>query len=387
MNSELDADLAPANAVSVALRSDRPKQSGIRLISGSKATFESWERAFREAKHEILCEMYWFEDDALGAPFIELLCARAKEGVQVRLIYDSFGSANAGRHAFRPIVEAGGEVREFHSIYPWRRGFSFRGIAQRDHRKLVVVDGMVGFVGGVNLTNIAAPREWGGEDWLDYAAMVTGRAAHDLKVLFYMTWEHLNPKRARPLPGMEKKKEVAMDVMSGVTVRASHAIRRTYLDRIRKARSHILIANAYFIPDPSVRRALRKAARRGVDVRILVPEHSDVPHAAFASKGTYQGLMDAGVHVHHWVRNFLHSKVAVIDRWGTVGSYNLDYQSWRFNLEVNVMSNDDPFVDELERRMRSDLALSKEIDPAVWKKRPVFEKVLEWFFYQFRKFM
>jgi phosphatidylserine/phosphatidylglycerophosphate/cardiolipin synthase-like enzyme len=157
--------------------------------------------------------------------------------------------------------------------------------------------------------------------------------------------------------------------------------------QIRHARERILIANSYFVPDLAVRRALLRAARRGVEVRVLVPAQSDVPSVGYAARALYAGLMKAGVHVHEWIEGMMHAKTALIDQWATTGSYNLDYRSLRYNLEANVASMDPPFVASVEQSLRTDIAQSREIDPATWAKRPWLEKVLEWFHYLIRKLL
>jgi cardiolipin synthase len=159
-----------------------------------------------------------------------------------------------------------------------------------------------------------------------------------------------------------------------------------YVRQIRGARQRILIANSYFVPDNTVRRALERAARRGVEVRVIVPKKSDVPSVGWAARALFASLMRAGVHVHFWIEGMMHAKSAVIDHWATVGSYNLDYRSLRYNLEVNVASEEPGFVESVEQSIRTDLEEScQEIDRLEWARRPWLEKVFEWFAYLVRK--
>jgi cardiolipin synthase len=162
-------------------------------------------------------------------------------------------------------------------------------------------------------------------------------------------------------------------------------IRRRYLSHIRTATKRVLIANSYFLPDGAVRRALENAARRGVEVRVIVPRHSDVPAVAWATRALYARLMKAGVHVHEWTRGVLHAKTALIDGWATTGSYNMDARSWRYNLEANVATDHPDFVAAVERSLRDDLREGEEVDPAQWAKRPWVDRLREWWFYLFRK--
>jgi cardiolipin synthase len=146
------------------------------------------------------------------------------------------------------------------------------------------------------------------------------------------------------------------------------------------------IENSYFAPHNPAPRALDRAPRRGVEVRVIVPKKSDVPSVGWAARALFASLMRAGVHVHFWLEGMMHAKSAVIDRWATVGSYNLDYRSLRYNLEVNVASEESGFVDSVEQSIRTDLEEScQEIDRDEWARRPWLEKVFEWFAYLVRK--
>ena len=168
---------------------------------------------------------------------------------------------------------------------------------------------------------------------------------------------------------------------------ARRVIRRVYLQRIRGAERRVLIANSYFIPDGAMYRALERAARRGVEVRVIIPRVSDVPVVTWAARHLYSRMMKAGVHVHEYLGRVLHSKTALIDDWATTGSYNLDSLSWRSNLEANMATTDAGFVRAMQDSFERDLADCEEVDPVAWGRRPWADKLRSWGWYLFRKFL
>ena len=228
----------------------------------------------------------------------------------------------------------------------------------------------------------------------------------EIRTLFFDTWLKQGgrvgresgvaprPRRLLAAAASREVERIAIDAERSTAVLghdawgARRAIRRTYLSRIRAARRRILIENSYFLPDNTVRRALERAARRGVEVRVLVPRTSDVPEVGYAARALYSRMMRNGIHVHEWVRGMLHSKTGLVDDWATTGSYNLDYRSLRYNLEINVASTEPGFVAEVEASLRLDLSEGcEEIDPVSWRHRPFNQKLLEWASYLVRKLL
>jgi cardiolipin synthase len=268
---------------------------------------------------------------------------------------------------------------------------------------MLVVDERVAFVGGLNLGLPWLCIEDGGGGWRDDVAMVVGPTAARVRALFFETWAKQGgecPKNLRVFTSRERaeaaREELGVSNMSRAhpvvavlghdAVGARWAIRRAYLTRIRNAERQVLIANSYFIPDMRVKRALKYAARRGVEVRVIVPGTSDVPAVKYATEWLYTDLMEAGIHVHEWIHGILHAKTLLVDEWATTGSYNLDYRSFRYNLEANLASTDAAFVASVEASMRKDLAEStREVDLAQWKQRPLLDKLRSWIFYLIRK--
>ena len=352
-------------------------------------------KAVRCAVREIVLEMYWLDESVLGRAFIAALTERALAGVRVHVLYDSFGSLGVDRAIYEPLLAAGGRVMEFNPVAPWRRRFRFGWISQRDHRKMLAVDERIAFVGGLNLGLPWLCCEEGGGGWRDDVAMVIGPAAARVRALFFDTWArqggeapaelHVTTARERAAAA-RRELGTSTAVLGHDAWGARRALRRVYLSRITGAERRVLIANAYFVPDLGVQRALRRAARRGVEVRVICPKESDVPPVQYAGEWLYRDLMKAGVHIHLWTGSVLHAKTLLVDDWATTGSYNLDYRSLRYNLEANLATSDPRFVREVEASMRRDLAEHCEaVDPVRWAKRPWMEKLRSSAFYLIRK--
>jgi cardiolipin synthase A/B len=358
------------------------------ILRGGEVSYGTWLDIILQAKREILVEMYWLASDAVGKLFADALAARARDGLDVCVLVDAFGSLES-ESLLSDLERTGASVRWYHPIRPWTPGFRSSRIGKRDHRKLIIVDGALACVGGINMTEESAR-------WHDYSVLVHNPAAAELRHLFFDNWQGLASRDTAAVPhfnapqrsnALAHSATATFQIVAEQSWVAHRALRRLYLQRIRSAKNRILIENAYFVPDTFIRNALRRAARRGVEVRILVPEVSDVPAVDLASRAGYLKLLKAGVHIHRWPNGVLHAKVAVIDEWATVGSYNLDYRSFFHNLEVNIATSDPLFVANLAANVRSDFAGVPELDVHAWRKRATFDRILEWIAYQFRKFL
>jgi cardiolipin synthase len=363
-------------------RSGRSYHNRVRLLHDGAQALPAMLAAIHAAHQEVLLEMYWFGSDRTGRRFAEALMERARAGLCVRVTYDAIGSLEAGTAMFDEMRDAGVEVHEFHPIAPWRTRFNFARINQRDHRKLLVVDGVRAYTGGFNLGDPWAPKAEGGQGFRDDGVEVVGSAALELRALFYRTFP------AHPIP---LRHEVINDGDTEVTVLASdlHAERRDiydgYINAIARATRDIIITNSYFIPAGRVRRALARAVLRSVRVRVLMPRDTDVKLAQLASRHLYTRLLRDGVELYEWAGGILHSKTAVIDdHWCTVGSFNFDARSVYNNLELNVAIVSEEVNGALRKRVELDLADSVKIDLREWKKRSLFIRVVERIVYAFR---
>lgn len=347
--------------------------------------------AIRGAREQILLEMYWFDSDRAGRRFAEALVAAATRGVEVAVIYDAIGSIGADPAMFTELRRAGVHVVEFGPVAPWRRRFRLERLTRRDHRKILVVDGEVGFTGGCNIADAWLPLEEGGRAWRDDMVSVRGPAARGLLLSVLGIWRRIGGVPLLRIPRTEAPPagDMRVSVLGEASfLRERREISRAYLSEIYRAKKRAWISAAYFLPDRSVRHALGRAAARGVDVRVLMPGESDVELVRHASRATWGYLLRRGVRLFEWLPGILHAKSAVIDgRWSTTGTFNLDYLSLRSNLEVNVSVDDEVFGAAMEGAFLRDLEQSREIDRAAFRYRPLGERLLELVAYRFRKFL
>jgi cardiolipin synthase len=358
----------------------------VTLLRDGAMAFPAMLEAIANAEREIVLEMYWIGDDACGRRFLDALVGRAREGVSVRVIYDAVGSLGLPEEFFRPLREHGGDVLEWHSLSPIRTALTIDNLERRDHRKLLVVDGKVAFTGGINLARPWLPVEEGGESWRDDVIRIRGPCAQELRSVFYDTWRKkpfaVVPSDVTPLP---KRRSRPVWVLANLSRRRRN-IRREYLVRIHNAQKSIDIANSYFIPNRSVRGALFRATARGVRVRVLVPERSDVPIVQLAVEALFETLLANGVEIYTMKGRILHAKTAIIDeRFTMIGSYNLDSRSWRKNLEANVAVEDEAFAKHVSAWFTHDCEQASRVDPEVWRQRPLGRRALEWASFALRR--
>ena len=362
----------------------------VSLLRDGAESFPAMLNAISAAERQVLLEMYWFDSDRTGRRFAQALLEARGRGVEVALIYDSVGSWEADPAMFAELRSSGVHVLEFSPLLPWKRRFRLDRLSLRDHRKILVVDGELGFTGGINLADVWLPVEEDGQGWRDDMICVQGAAVSGLRTIFLRTWQReggaaLRAQTARDTGPMGDQRVRVLGEDFGI---ARREITRAYLLNIFRARRSVWITNSYFVPDPSVVRALKRAARRGVDVRVILPAYSDVEIVRHASRAMWGGLMRQGVRLFEFHRSILHSKSAVIDGvWSTIGSFNMDYRSLRANLEVNVAVHDSGFGSVMERSFQRDLEHSREVDLHEFKFRPLGYRLLELLMYRFRKFL
>ncbi|MBC7794353.1 MAG: hypothetical protein H7Z43_11660, partial [Clostridia bacterium] len=241
--------------------------NSVELLIDGEQTFPAMLGAISKARKSIVFESYIFASDSTGVRFRDALTARAKADVSVRVMIDGMGSAYTDSTFWAPLVEAGGRIEYYQPVLPWRRQW---GWWRRDHRKILVVDDVIGFIGGINIANAYAPESWGGHAWHDVHARVEGPVVRELVRLFNRQWRHLTSEQWNAaIAPPEPRGDITLQVLESAITRR-YSVRKAYLRAIRKARKTIRICNAYFIPDRRFRYALRDAARRGVQVQLLV---------------------------------------------------------------------------------------------------------------------
>ena len=357
----------------------------VRLLVDGGQAFPRMLEAIAGARHSVLVEMYTFGSDATGKKFAAALIDRAKAGVTVRVLYDGAGSRETATSIFQSMRAAGAVVTPFRPL-GW---FSHR---RRDHRKIVVIDGATAFLGGMNLTDEYAAVADGGQGWHDVQIEIEGPEVRDLVTLFEQTWtqeedDPLFPK-GRPDMAAPRKGGVLVAAIGSDQRPDRKAIGNAYLHALNHARQRVWIANAYFVPSLKFYRAIRSAAKRGVDVRILAPVKTDVQAVYHASRFLFDGLLRRKIRIFDYQGPVLHAKTCVIDGvWSSIGSYNLDHLSILRNLEVTAIVMDKAFGGCMEALFEKDCENSKEVKLAEWRRRSPRRKLLEWFWFQFKSIL
>ncbi|RDI97463.1 cardiolipin synthase B [Dyella solisilvae] len=331
------------------------------LLIDAEAHFTAWLAAIRGAQRRVLLENYIIRDDAVGRSFLEALVECARRGVFVAVIYDWLGCRGQLRNSFwEPLRKAGGQVRAYN---PPRFGQPF-GWISRDHRKQLVVDGRLGFLSGVCLSEkwLGDPRR-GVAPWRDTGVALRGPAVAELESAFAESWSSIGTPLPTPPPppgGAAAEGGVALRVIA--TQPATAGMYR--LDQLiaSMARRSLWLTDAYFVGVATYTQALAAAAHDGVDVRLLVPGSSDIPAVASMSRAGYRPLLKAGIRVFEWNGSMLHAKSAVADgRWARVGSSNLNLASWLSNREIDVAVEDAGFAALLAAQYERDLENATEI--------------------------
>ena len=333
----------------------------IQLLRDGPENFPAWLEAIASARRYIYFETYIFHRDRTGQQFVDALCARARDGVQVRFLYDWAGCFGTPSRVWRTLREAGVEVRCFNP-FDWA---SPLGWVHRDHRKTVSVDGRVGFISG-----LCVGDAWAGDPgkgippWRDTGVQIEGPAVADVEQAFGRVWATLGSPlpegERRPRSEMENAGETRLRVFSDEPGTAG----LLRLDQFiaGAARQSLWITDAYFVGTPPYVQALRATALDGVDVRLLVPGSSDLPALQPFSRAGFRTLLEAGIRVFEWKGPMLHAKTAVCDgRWARVGSTNLNIASWLGNYELDVALEDEEFAGEMEEMFLSDLENSTEL--------------------------
>ncbi len=370
----------------------RPGCEVVVLRDGAE-TYPAMLAAIAAATVSISLETYILAADGTGDRFKAALSERARAGVAVRLIYDAVGSFGLSDAWLDELREAGVEIIDFNPIRMWRRRYR---LSYRDHRKILVVDDVVAFTGGLNIANDYAAVGDGGAGWHDMHCRVRGAIVRDLARMFRRTWLRAGgtpyvlpttPPRSDADDAPVRGRSIVR-LIDNTGLRQRTAMRRAYLHVIKHAQQRVLIQNAYFLPDRGVRRALARAARRGVDVRVIVPGKTDVQLVAWASLYVVRVLARRGVQVFHWPGPMMHAKTAVVDgTWSTIGSYNFDAQSRFNNLEVTVEILDADIGGELVRQFDADVPACTPYDGSFWSRQPWWRKVFAWLAFRLRRFL
>ncbi len=365
----------------------------VTLLQNGSATYDAMFAAIGQARHHIHLESYIVEDDEVGRRFADLLIARQQAGVQVRLIYDAVGAWSTPAEYFDRLTQAGVQVLQFNPVNPLtaRAGWN---VNQRDHRKLLVVDGQVAFVGGINISGVYAKGSFGSArrkppktashaalPWRDTHLQIDGPVVADFQRLFLDTWQRQQGpalEDRQHFPTLTAQGREVVRAIAGSPDEPFSAIYVTLISAIHSAETEVLLTNAYFAPDPQLREALTEAVQRGVRVVLILPSTTDSSLIFHAGRSYYGDLLAAGVKIYERQDALLHSKTAVIDGvWSTVGSTNLDWRSFLHNQEINAVVLGDGFGQQMKAAFEGDLARSTEITLEHWERRPWRERIKE----------
>jgi cardiolipin synthase len=362
------------------------------LLENGPATYQAMYAAILAAQDHINMETYILDDDEVGKRFAQALIAKRRQGVQVNIIRDSAGTVGTPAAFFQNMTDNGINVLEFNPINPLAARKVWE-LNQRDHRKLLIVDGRTAFLGGINISSVysggsfrkgsSATRSAGDLKWRDTDLQIQGPVVAEFQKLFIAAWEG---QKGEPLAAADyypspviAGKEVVRAIGSSPDEPYS-LIYATLLSAIGSAESSVHLTNAYFAPDPQLLAALKAAAKRGVDVRLILPGSTDSWLVLNLGHGYYDQLLRAGVKIHERQAVILHSKTALIDGvWATVGSTNLDWRSFLHNHELNAVVLGPEFGSQVQAMFTRDLAESDEITLAQWRQRPLNRRISELF--------
>ncbi|MBS1127023.1 MAG: phospholipase D/Transphosphatidylase [Nitrospirae bacterium] len=365
------------------------KGNRVLLLADGLTTYAAMFKAIENAKDHINLESYIIEDDETGRKFADLLLQKQAEGVQVNVIYDSVGSMNTPASYFQRLRDGGIQVVEFNPINPLKARGNW-GLTHRDHRKILIVDGKVAIIGGINISEVYSSSPFKRKQdekapihWRDTDIQIEGPAVAEFQKLFLDTWQRQKgPELSGEnyFPDLKEAGNALVRVIGSTPGQDNRIPFIVYVSAISFAEHSVHMTNSYFIPDDQIVKALTDAAERGVDVKIILPGITDSRLALYAQRYHYSGLLKSGVKIYERGNSLLHAKTAVIDKvWSTVGSTNMDFLSLLNNDEVNAVILSREFAVEMEKMFAGDLENSSQIQWDEWKKRPLLPRIREWF--------
>ena len=350
----------------------------VTLLEQGQPAFDAIIEAIRKAKSHVHVEEYIFRDDRLGRELLDAMIERAKAGVKVRLLIDAIGLFGTWRLLAR-LRKAGGEGAVFMPLLPFTK-FFFPNL--RNHRKIIVVDGVTAFLGGLNVGEEYVGRRFRNRYWCDAHLSINGPAAADIQRVFLEDWDFATgrlPDHAECFPPCPVVGTSRVQVVCGGPEEDHNALRQVYYGAIACADKNLKIATPYLVPDLALREALKTAAMRGVDVTILTqgkPPDSWLTY--WASRYYWEELLAAGVKIYEYQRGMMHSKMMMADdEWAAVGSANLDNRSLRLNFEITSTFDTPRDIEMIYARFAHDLEGAKQITPAAFKKRKLPARMLE----------
>lgn len=331
------------------------------------ALYDAMHADLARAATTVRLECYIVADDEVGGPMLTALADTARAGHRVQVRIDAVGSWRLIAPARVRALIADGVQWHWSRPWSWREPWQFH---VRNHRKLLIIDDAIAYLGGFNLDRRNSQRAVGPSRWRDTHVRLTGSRVVEAIDLF----DQYPRAPRRPVPTARSP----LALLSNRSRRCRHRLRCAFTDAFDGARERLWLTTPYFVPDRRSQRALCGAARRGVDVRLLVPGKSDVPLAQWAARAAYAHMLEAGVRIWEYQPRVLHAKTALVDRgWATVGTANFDYRSFFLNDEINLLGHAPALNATLAEQFATDLAESHEVLSATWRRRPWYAPGLE----------
>jgi cardiolipin synthase len=348
------------------------------ILNNGEQTFRVLFGALEQARHHIHLEYYIIDEDESGNQLKEILIRKSREGVEVRLIIDDVGCWDLSRKYLRELRAAGVDVRAFMEVRFPR--FTHR-VNYRNHRKIAVVDGVVGFTGGINIADRYRKGVEKIGPWRDTHLQMEGDAVRSLQAVFAADWYFVSRENLSGpayFPPMTMKPGTAVQISASGPDSDWESIGQAFFTAITGANREIAIVTPYLMPPPPIVNALKTAALGGIDVKILMPEFSDALIPKWSSFSFVEELLEAGVRIYFYQKGFIHSKLVMVDGlFSSIGTANLDFRSLETNFEVTAFIYDEPFNRQLMAYFRLDLRNSREIMLSEWKRRPRISRLKE----------
>ncbi len=376
---EVDPVLAEKrDLMSLLLRNDNAflsRNTNVQILKNGTETFQSVKKAIQQAKHHIHLEFYIIQFDQIGTEIFDLLKEKASQGVEVRVIYDSVGSYPLSRKKRFAMRKAGIQLKSFQKVVV---PLLSSKVNYRNHRKIIVIDGKIGFTGGLNIADRYIENKE--KYWRDTFVRIEGKSVSALQSIFMNDWFYVSKQNIyheKYFCETEAENGNLTQIISSGPDSDWHAISQFYFSVITSSKKSVFIATPYFIPNDEISFALKAAALRGIDVRILIPKKADSMISHWSGQSYFGEMLKAGVKIYRYTKGFIHSKLVMSDEIVcSIGTANLDYRSLETNFEVCAVFYDKNICQQLTKQYINDIENAELIVYPKWKNRPRYKKLI-----------
>lgn len=353
-------------------------ENKVQILKNGEEKFKYLLKDLKDAKHHIHIEYYIFTDDEIGSQVIDVLCEKALDGVKVKVSVDDVGSKFSLKTK-KKLKDSGVEFYFFMPVlFP-----SFTGkMNYRNHRKIAVIDGLIGYVGGINISDNYINKPDSKTYWRDTHVRLEGEAVKPLQIHFFMNWNFVSKDSLviskDYFPESKIKNEIPVQIVASGPDTDWANIMEVLMVAIVTATKYVYITTPYFIPNDEFILAMQVAAKSGVEVKLIIPKKSDSWSAKYATNSYLQSLLECGIEIFRYKKGFIHAKTVVVDDiFSTIGTSNMDYRSFEINFEINALMYSEKESKELKKHFNEDLKESEEVTLNQWKKRSKFQKFQE----------